>query len=290
MTQMREISEVKRDEIKALRTTGISYKGIASKVNVSVGTAYKYAKDVSLSGEAQGRLDAKIRENQARFAEMFARQKDVKILHEGLTPQKARIVGHCLWDGSVARGIVRYNNTSKALVDEFVNDIGEVYGTSPDRLSEIERLRRMKLHVVDYYSKVVCDDLYRYTPTYSTNDDQCTVPTEILESGNKKLIQEFLRSFWEDEGSISHDGWIRAKIKGRKIRDQLLLLHRKLGIETSPYEEADGSSGIYVIISEDNLKKFTEISFKKSIVVRGKNKGRLKFEVLGSLYGCHLHH
>lgn len=286
-----EVSKTEQNKIKTLRVAGTSYKEIARKVNVSVGTAFKYAKNISLSDQANSRLMRKIKENQARFAERFAKQKDVKILHERLTLQKARIVGHCLWDGSIACGTVRYNNTSKALVDEFVNDMKETYDVFPDKMNEIERPRRMKLHVVDYYSKKICDDLYRYAPTYSTKDDQCTVPAEVLESENKRLIQEFLRSFWEDEGSISYNGWIRAKIKGRKIRDQLLLLHRKLGIKASPYEEnLDGSSGIYVIIDGDNLRKFAEISFKKSHVVRGKNKGKLKFDVLNSIYGHYLRH
>lgn len=287
----KKINETGQNEIKTLRVAGISYKEIARKVGVSVGTAYKYARDVSLSDKARHRLVRKIKENQAKFAEKFARQKDVKVLHERLTLQKARIIGHCMWDGSVACDTVRYNNTSRALADEFVNDMKEVYGISPDKMTEIERSGRMKLYVVDYYSKKICDDLYRYTPTYSTKDDRCTVPNEIMKSKDKRLIQEFLRSFWEDEGSISHNGWIRAKIKGRKIRDQLMLLHRRLGIKVSPYEEKlDGTSGIYVIIDGDNIRKFADISFKKSLVVRGMNKGKLKFDVLNSICKRHLHH
>lgn len=141
----KKINETEQNEIKTLRVAGISYKEIAKKVGVRVATAYKYAEDVSLSGEARRRLFGKIKENQVRFAEKFAKQRDVKVLHERLTLQKARIVGHCMWDGSVSCDTVRYNSTSRALVDEFVNDMKEVYGISPDKMSEIERSERMKL-------------------------------------------------------------------------------------------------------------------------------------------------
>jgi len=50
---------------------------IARKVNVSLGTAYKYAMDVSFFNEAKSRLNRRIGENQARFAEKFVFKKSV---------------------------------------------------------------------------------------------------------------------------------------------------------------------------------------------------------------------
>ena len=268
-----------KDKIIALRKEGLSYKEISQRLMISKSTAHNYGKLVELTPKQKQNLHLKVTQNWKDFCKKYAQEKKIDIKHKELTVEKARILGHCLGDGSVTDDIIRYFNISISLSNEFKNDMKTVYGVNPGKKHILDRPNRQRLYVLDYYSKKICKDLKRYAPSFSTKSPYCHIPHQVIRCKNDLIVSEFLRVFWEDEGSISNDNLIRLKIKGRKVRDDLAKLHKRLNIKTTSYEEKD-SSGIYVRSSLKNLKNFRKICFRKSKVTSGKNKGKLKFNLL----------
>ncbi|MEA1905241.1 MAG: hypothetical protein U9M97_05140, partial [Candidatus Hadarchaeota archaeon] len=221
-------------KIKHLRRSGHSYKEIASELAVGIGTVFKYSRTVSVSERGLIRLRDKIKRNQRRFVEKYARAKSMHIDYETFGASKARIIGHCIFDGSVTNDVVTYTNSSYQLVWEFIEDISRVYLLTPTSIYLSKGKRVVKYRAV-FCSKKLCEDLLRYTLTYSSKSPKCKVPIEVF-SGSRNVKKEFLRSFWEDEGSISLCGLIRAKIKNKLLRDQLIELHKEFHVRCTPYK------------------------------------------------------
>ena len=129
---------------------------------------------------------------------------------------------------------------------------------------------RIPKYTTYYFYTTVCNDLLKYTPSYSTASLQCYVPLEII-TASDEVVSEFLRNFWEDEGCVTIKGDILGRLRNKSIRNQLILLHRRLGINCSPYSCSDSMYGIYIKRSPENLAKFdAKVGFRNSVVVRGK--------------------
>jgi len=124
---MKNLPENIISKIKNLRKRGYSYKEIAKITRVSVGAVYKYAHGVSVSQTGLERLRSLKQVVQHRFIEKFGQCKPVKILHDGITKEKARILGHCLFDGYVSKYLVSYTSASVGLIEQFIKDIYKEY-------------------------------------------------------------------------------------------------------------------------------------------------------------------
>lgn len=268
--------------IKKLRREGNPYREVARSPGVYLGTSFKYGKDVRLSEKARFIISKKIGKIRNKFVDSYAKMKDVDI-NQNFNVQKTRIIGHCIFDGSVSHGIVKYTNSSRSLIEQFVDDVYKGYSVVPDRTEEVNGTNVSK-YTVCYFYKKICDDLHRYTPSYSTASKKCIVPNKIMMASDR-IKREFLRTFWEDEGCVTVGGEIIGRIKSEKVRDQLLSLHSQLGIRCSPYSCSDGLHGIYIKKTRGNPSKFDlEIGFRRSIIVRGKNVGVSKRELFKKLY------
>ena len=95
---------------------------------------------------------------------------------------------------------------------------------------------------------------------------------------------EFLKSFWEDEGSISFDGRLMADLKNKKIIEQIGKLMENFGLKLKicRYKEPTGFMyKLYLSKSRSNLKRFLKLGFfEKSVITHGKNKGKKKLDIL----------
>tara|TARA_Y100000034_G_scaffold121221_1_gene165155 strand:- start:455 stop:955 length:501 start_codon:yes stop_codon:yes gene_type:complete len=154
----------------------------------------------------------------------------------------------------------------------------DVYGLSPIHLEINDNYQR-----ATFISKHLYDDLVRYIPSYSTSNKHIEIPSIIM-NGKKVIKIEFLRSFFEDEGSISAKGIIAGDLKNKKIIYQIGHMLRELGFKFGicSYEEYTGKMyKIYLYKNEENLKKFLELKlFDIAEVTKGENKGKKKIEVL----------
>lgn len=268
---MKAISHQLTLRIKHLRRKGCSYKEIAKKLPVSVGTSYNYAKDVMVTPAGLKRLKRK--QGNGRPPKEISIEKD-------LTVEKVQIISHCLFDGSVIASngdyMIKYTNASHGLIKQFIDDMRKVYDIESDNI----RSYNGKTHPwreITYRSKNVVEDLMRYSSSYSTSEE-VGLPKGVDE--NKKFVQTFLRAFWDDEGSIAQDGALVASSKSQRLIDEIKLLHDDLGVNCTIHRKTPCLT-IYVKKNSDNFHRFRKrIGFTESVVTRGKHVGLKKSKVL----------
>ncbi|MBI4158643.1 LAGLIDADG family homing endonuclease [Candidatus Woesearchaeota archaeon] len=221
---------------------------------------------------------------------MLSSLKAIKKQSVNLSPQKARILGHLFFDGSVFVSdyhyTISYINSSEKLVRQFISDVGRIYGLYPSSF-EIGNGSCISFFRVKYFSKMLYQDVKKYSSSYSTRDMK-HIPFKIL-NGNKNIKLEFLRAFWEDEGSITVKNRfkISADLKSYTFIRQLGTLHKQLGIDygISEYTQKDQQYyKLFLKVNRNNIKKFFDLGlFNLSIVSKGENAGLRKSYILNRI-------
>ena len=111
-----------------------------------------------------------------------------------------------------------------------------------------------------------------YIKSYSTSNKFAEIPKEIR-NGPKKLKIEFLRTFWDNEGSISKESRLRGSSNSFHVINQLNRIHEELGFETNIYKDKHNLNINYILSLNKNirnLKKFYKYKlFTDSIANRG---------------------
>ena len=198
----------------------------------------------------------------------------------GMSLPLVRIISHCLFDGWVIIGrdrkksgkeyksySVGYSNKNKVLVDQFIEDMRDVFGIEPTTF----RLRKREVYEVEYKYKNVVNFLLNCIPSFSTRceSNKVKVPEEVFKDTEK--IITFLKAFWDDEGKVNYYPPDTRKLRApcslnRFLRNDILLLHHELGVNAR-------DDGKYIIITnKESFTKFEQlIGFTDGVLV-GKNK------------------
>ncbi|KXB05155.1 hypothetical protein AKJ51_02080 [candidate division MSBL1 archaeon SCGC-AAA382A20] len=192
-----------------------------------------------------------------------------------------------MFDGSLFRNkyyyTIRYTNASKSLVEEFVNDMGLVYGLS-DPYREI--YDKGKCYRVTSRAKKAYEDLLSYTPYFYPSDSSSKIPEELV-AAEKKIQLEILRAFWRDEGSIAFSGKLTAELRSKEIIYQLKSIHENFDLypQISKYIDKDTRSyKLYLLKKDEIWEKFHKLDiFGPSLVARGSGMGRKKSDILKDL-------
>ena len=265
-----------KERVKELREKGYSYTEIAKEVGKSRKFAWKYGHKIKFSKEGKKRYREKI------GGVLY----QIKLQKPFLTPEKVRVIGHSLFDGMLYNNkyhyLVKYINSSRQLIDQFVKDVDKVYGLKRYYLETIPG-KNMITYKVYFKSKLFYEDLKRYFKSYSTTKSFIKIPLEIINS-NKEVQIEFIRSFFEDEGSISSNGRIMGDLKNLNIIRQILSMLNKFGLhfKLCSYRDYTGITyKIYLLKTLENLKLFYKLRlFDKSIITNGINMHKKKIEIL----------
>lgn len=265
--------------IRALRRSGQSYKEIARRGRFSAGTVHKYARRVRLGNGGKARIRERVLRARSTFISRFAQVKPVEVTSQHLTHEKARLLGHILFDGIATRYIICYTTASLALARQFLNDLDTSYPGLRPRIRKYAS-KNMDVYDVTGASIIACHDLRKFLGKPEVRTLQ-HLKAGVMNS-DARLLVRIVRAFWEDEGSISREGNITGAIKNKKLRNQLLQIHEKLGIDVSPYKDRINQMfGIYVRKRHGNLQKFDRfVGFRKAIVTQGLNIGMLKRSVV----------
>ncbi len=138
----------------------------------------------------------------------------------------------------------------------------------------------MDVYDVTGASIIACNDIRKFL----CNPDVRTLQhlKSVVMNSDTGLLVQIVRAFWEDEGSTSREGNVTGAIKNIRLRNQLLLIHEKLGIDVSADKDrVNQMFGIYVRRGHGNLQRFDHfVGFRKAIVTQGLNTGALKRSVL----------
>ena len=95
------------------------------------------------------------------------------------------------------------------------------------------------------------------------------------------VTKSSLAAFWADEGCVDNRGYLTGSSKSQKMVDDLVTLHKSLGIDCKKHLNKKGKAH-YLSIKRNlpNYSKFYQkIDFGKAIVKAGYNLGRYKQEV-----------
>lgn len=213
--------------------------------------------------------------------------KKIKPQTSEISIEKARIIAHLMFDGTLFESkyhyTFRYINSSKELINQFIQDANTTYGLTPPSSFEKIQGKNIDTFKVTFLAKEAYLDLLKYSPSYSTSKYKTSIPLEIM-TGNKQIKIEFLRAFWEDEGSISSLGRIMGDLNSKKIINQIIQIHNELGLNfklVEYYKNDTPTYKIYLPKSKENLSLFYNLGlFDKSIITHGRNLGRRKIDVL----------
>jgi hypothetical protein len=261
-----------KSKIRILRKKGYSYAEISKKVNKSKKFVWTIAKNIKFSKKGKVRYHKKVK----------GILVVIKPWRKIMTILKVRLIGHLLFDGTVYKldyvCVARYINSSRELINQFIRDMKEVYGLNPIYFEEFSFYYK-----VTFKSKLLYEDLMNYFKSYSTSNPDIKIPKMIMNS-SKKIKIEFLKTFWEDEGSISAVGRLMADSKSYSIIQQLGKLLKEFNFKFGicRYKEPTGYMyKIYLFKTKENLNLFLKLGlFEKAIITHGKNKGKKKLEIL----------
>jgi len=266
-----------KEEVKKLREEGHSYSEIAERIGKSRKFAWRHSKDTSFTNNGLKRYQKEVK----------GILKQIKPQSNTLLPQKVRIIGHLLFDGTVYKTkynhIARYINSSKELICQFVSDMKKIYGITPTSLEVFKGKNNLNCYKVSFSCKALYYDLTNYFKSYSTSNQNIKIPNIIINSG-REIKLEFLRTFFEDEGSISSNYRIMGDLKNKIIMQQIVNMLKEFGLffKLCKYEEYTGYMyKIYLLKTKENLVRFYNLGFfDKATITHGKNLGRKKADVL----------
>ena len=130
--------------------------------------------------------------------------------HKKLTNKKARIIAHLIGDGAHYKNktnySMKYEVSDEELLNSFHEDLYNTYGLKPSWYWNTSGKTGKKIRFVNLNSKIVFEDLLRYSTYFSKN---WKIKKLILKS-RKQIKKEFLKAIYDDEGSI-------FKVKGKPI-------------------------------------------------------------------------
>lgn len=259
-----------QQKIKTLRKGGLSYRDICRRLNSSYSVVQRACFGIVMS-----------KVGLMRHSALNGLTKQIKF-KKGLNEVKVRIISNLLFDGAVYKdGVYHYSimyvNSSEELINQFAEDMKQVYNISPSAWEVNKKYQRVK-----YNSRIIYADLMRYFKSYSTSSNECVIPDKIM-AGPKSFKVTLLRAFWENEGSISKSGQLAADLKSWRVIQQLSKLHNEFGMKhnISKYSHHGQMYKLFLAKRRENYIKFINLKlFSKAIVTKGYNTGKKKADVL----------
>jgi len=134
------------------------------------------------------------------------RIKKLKKGFEKLTKEKARIIAHLIGDGAHYKTkhdyVLKYEVSDEELLKSFESDLIKTYGLKPSYEYNKSGKTSKLISFVRLRSKLAFYDLLRYA-TYFSKDWRIK---PLLINSSNIIRKEFLRSLFDDEGSVINQG------------------------------------------------------------------------------------
>jgi len=192
------------------------------------------------------------------------RIKKLKSGYEKLSTEKSRIIAHLIGDGCVFKSNhdynIKYEVKDKELLYSFEKDMLSVYGLKLTKGLNKSGKTDSMIPFVRLRSKLVYEDLHKYATYYSAD---WTIKDELIHS-NMSIKREFLKAFFDDEGSVVKQGkYVQVRlysinIDGLKKNEKIINF---FGIRTRISKGYGLSRNVYAIIIKDKVKFSNIIGF-----------------------------
>ena len=192
------------------------------------------------------------------------RTKNLKNGFKKLTIAKARIIAHLIGDGSVYQSNhdynIKYEVKDLESLNSFEKDMIHVYGLKLTKGFKESGFTGKLIPFVRLRSKLTYEDLINYA-TYKSKDWK--IKSKILQS-SKQVRKEFLRAFFDDEGSVTNEGkrsiikLYSINFKGLKQMQKMLL---DFGVSSNIIPGYGAKRNVYAVLIKDLVKFNKEIGF-----------------------------
>lgn len=168
---------------------------------------------------------------------------------------RVSLISHLLFDGEITRSGCVYTNRNKVLHIQFTVSMKEVYPFSPKKYESLPGVFK-----TGYYNVELAEYLKLKAKELIAN----------IQCMETKFQRVFLRSFFDDEGSIYFIGKRRA-VRGYQHSYEMLLLVRKLLNNFYIKSKVDKKYNEIIISRKENIEKFAkEVNFTPGVRVNGK--------------------
>ncbi len=190
--------------------------------------------------------------------------KNLKNGFEKLTIAKARIIAHSIGDGTVYRSNhdynIKYEVKDLESLNSFEKDIISVYGLKLTKGFKNSGITGKPIPFLRLRSKLAYEDLLKYA-TYNSKDWKIK---DILLASSKEIKREFLKAFFDDEGSVVPQGR-KGIIKLYSINSNGLKQIQKMLLEFNIENKLGSGYGakrnVYAVLIKDLNKFNKEIGF-----------------------------
>ena len=190
--------------------------------------------------------------------------KNLKNGFEKLTIAKARIIAHLIGDGCAYISNhdynIKYEVKDLESLRSFENDMLFVYGLRLTKGFKASGFTGKPIPFARLRSKLAYEDLLQYA-TYNSKDWK--IKKEVL-SSSRNIKREFLRAFFDDEGSITNEGkkgvvkLYSINVDGLKQIQNMVL---EFNIDSRIMSGYGAKRNVYALIIKDLNKFDKEIGF-----------------------------
>ena len=190
--------------------------------------------------------------------------KNLKNGFEKLTIAKARIIAHSIGDGSVYQSNhdynIKYEVKDIESLNSFEKDMLSTYGLRLTKGFKNSGITGKPIPFLRLRSKLVYEDLLQYA-TYNSKDWSIK---NVLLNSSKEIKREFLKAFFDDEGSIVPQGK-KGIIKLYSINKEGLQQIQKMLLEFDIDSQLGSGYGakrnVYALLIKDLDKFDKEVGF-----------------------------
>lgn len=183
-----------------------------------------------------------------------------------LSKNTARCIAKISGDGCLSKKYIRYANTNSILRNEFLRDIKQIFGN----ITITKGVVNSGTPFIHITNKKTLQYFLRYLNDYKSN--KIKIPT-IIKQSNLNLQKEYLRAFYDDEGSVVLRVFQKTKEWKRNIRltsvskqmilDVSFLLNNNFKIKTNEiihYTKKNYKKCYYLdITGKENILKFKNV-------------------------------
>ncbi len=179
-------------------------------------------------------------------------------MDNGLSVEKASLIGMITGDGCLYKSQLLYVNNNLTLVKKFARLVKKVYGANT-------RQTRCKSNA--FMSRIVrksiAEDLKEYCRSFKSCDWE--VPKQIFASA-KVAKAAYVRALFDDDGTIGKREIRLISINERALNQLRVLLHEMFNIHSYVYPRCDGGGYHLSIYGKENMKRFANaISFSSGL-------------------------
>jgi len=181
---------------------------------------------------------------------------------ETWTPKYVNLFAHVIFDGSIRNTGIIYHNRSSALLDNFSCKMKHVYNFNPKIYKTSNGVSRLAYHNVELAP------LFR---------EKTAELLSIITNLKKHLQKEFLRAFFDDEGSVDFRKLHSIRrVRGYQHNNKILRIIKKLLRNFDIESKIDNRFHEIIIGKRQNLKNFSEeINFSSGLRVNGQRSNSI---------------